>query len=260
MIPPVAIAAQPPSSASSRVPRAEAVARDLEIEILCDGLSPGKRLGTKDDIRQRFGVAVATINEAVRLLEMRGLIEARPGPGGGLFVANSSVRVAIRRSSPQATWGAARYADCLVVRTALEPIVCRDAAAHHDDEDLAAMRAHRRRDGAPLATDPRRTSRSTGPCTGGSPSCCRNAPLHSIYLTLLDFLEDGLDTADLRDFDGRADVDDPPRAGRRDRVRARRPRSRPRSTAHVGMPMDLRNPIAAATRRVAGRSRPSAAR
>src|SRR6478609_12186507 len=116
---PVTIAAQPPGSASSRVPRAEAVARDLEIEILCDGLSPGERLGTKDDIRQRFGVAVATINEAVRLLEMRGLIEARPGPGGGLFVATSSVRVAIRRNSPQATWGAARYADCLVVRNVL---------------------------------------------------------------------------------------------------------------------------------------------
>src|SRR6478609_2148437 len=122
----------------ARVSRAELVARELEREI-ADEREPGERLGTKEDLRKRFGVAVATINEAVRLLEMRGLIEARPGPGGGLFVATSSVRVAIRRSSPQATWGAARYADCLVVRTALEPIVCRDAAAHHDDEDLAAI-------------------------------------------------------------------------------------------------------------------------
>jgi len=65
-----------------RVSRAEAVARQLESEIL-GGLEPGVRIGTKEDLRVRFGVAVATVNEAVRLLEMRGLIEARPGPGGG---------------------------------------------------------------------------------------------------------------------------------------------------------------------------------
>jgi GntR family transcriptional regulator, transcriptional repressor for pyruvate dehydrogenase complex len=247
----VATAAQPPGPVSSRVPRAEAVARDLEIEILCDGLSPGERLGTKDDIRQRFGVAVATINEAVRLLEMRGLIEARPGPGGGLFVANSSVRVAMKRPGLQSTWGAARYADCLVIRNALEPVVCRDAAAHHEDEDLLAMRRivdeMDRHSDRPITyfalnwTLHRRIAK-----------LCRNAPLHSIYLTLLDFLEDGLETSDLRDFDGRADVDvhrelvSAIASGPGDRLEAA-------IVAHAGVSAIQR------TRRVAGRSRPSAA-
>jgi GntR family transcriptional regulator, transcriptional repressor for pyruvate dehydrogenase complex len=247
----VATAAQPPGPVSSRVPRAEAVARDLEIEILCDGLSPGERLGTKDDIRQRFGVAVATINEAVRLLEMRGLIEARPGPGGGLFVANSSVRVAMKRPGLQSTWGAARYADCLVIRNALEPVVCRDAAAHHEDEDLLAMRRivdeMDRHSDRPITyfalnwTLHRRIAK-----------LCRNAPLHSIYLTLLDFLEDGLETSDLRDFDGRADVDvhrelvSAIASGPGDRLEAA-------IVAHAGVSAIPR------TRRVAGRSRPSAA-
>src|SRR4051812_50210147 len=108
----VAMAVDPSSLLASRVPRAEAVARDLEAQILGGGLAPGERLGTKDDLRQRFGVAVATVNEAVRLLEMRGLIEARPGPRGGGFVANSSGRVPPQRTRPQATRGAARLADC----------------------------------------------------------------------------------------------------------------------------------------------------
>ena len=60
------------SPLSARVSRAELVARELEREI-AGGLAPGERLGTKDDLRQRFGVAVATVNEAVRLLETRGL-------------------------------------------------------------------------------------------------------------------------------------------------------------------------------------------
>src|SRR3954467_12376383 len=134
------MAAHPSSAPPPRVPRAEAVARDLEAEILGGRLAPGDRIGTKDDLRHRFGVAVATVNEAVRLLETRGLIEARPGPGGGVFVANSSARVAVKGSPMAAMWGAARLADCMAVRNALEPLVCRDAACHHTDDDLHALR------------------------------------------------------------------------------------------------------------------------
>ena len=248
----MAIAAQPPSSASSRVPRAEAVARDLEIEILCDGLSPGERLGTKDDIRQRFGVAVATINEAVRLLEMRGLIEARPGPGGGLFVATSSVRVAIRRNSPQATWGAARYADCLVVRTALEPMVCRDAAAHHDDEDIAAIGRIVDDDGTPLRPARAVLRAELGP----APADRQALPQRAAAQHLPD--APGLPR-------GRARRDRPARLRRARRRRAHRElvaaiasgpgdRLEAAIAAHAGISAIQR------TRRVAGRSRPSAAR
>src|SRR5207237_2073986 len=49
----------------ARVSRAELVARELEREIT-DERQPGERLGTKEDLRKRFGVAVATVNEAVR--------------------------------------------------------------------------------------------------------------------------------------------------------------------------------------------------
>ena len=70
------------SPLGARVSRAELVARELEREI-ADGLKAGERLGTKDDLRKRFRVAVATLNEALRLLEMRGLIEARPDPAVG---------------------------------------------------------------------------------------------------------------------------------------------------------------------------------
>src|SRR3954454_13706983 len=134
------MAAHPSSALASRVPRAEAVARHLEAGILGGRLAPRDRIGTKDGLRHRFGVAGATASEAVRLLETRGLIEARPGPGGGVFVANSSVRVALKRSGLEATWGAARFADCLAVRNGLELLVCRDAAANRTAEDVSALR------------------------------------------------------------------------------------------------------------------------
>jgi GntR family transcriptional repressor for pyruvate dehydrogenase complex len=201
----VSTAAHPHGLLAPRVPRAEAVARELEEQIL-GGLAPGDRVGTKEDLRQRFGVAVATINEAVRLLEMRGLIEARPGPGGGVFVANASVRAALNRSGLEATWGAARFADCMTVRNCLEPLVCRDAALHHDPEDIrdldaivAEMERH--------AADPDAYFELNWALHRRIARLCRNAPLHSIYLTLLDFIEDGMRATDLREFHPVNDVE-----------------------------------------------------
>src|SRR3954462_5856263 len=235
------MAVDPSGLLATRVPRAEAVARDLEAQILGGGLAPGERLGAKEDLRQRFGVGVATVNEAERLLEMRGLIEARPGPGGGVFVANSSVRVALKRSGLQARWGAARFAGCMAVRNGLEGLVCRDAATNRTAEDVAALREILAAMEACAATDadayfslnwalPRRIARG-----------CRNAPLHSIYLTLLDFLEDGLHPGDLREFDPDADV-----AIHRELVDAIDAGPGPRLEAavepHVGLPVELRNP------------------
>jgi DNA-binding FadR family transcriptional regulator len=200
----VATAADPSSALAARVPRAEAVARDLEAEILGGRLAPGERIGTKDDLRHRFGVAVATVNEAVRLLETRGMIEARPGPGGGVFVAASSVRAALRRGNLEAAWGPARVADCLAVRNGLEPLVCAQAARNRTAEDVRELRAlvaemERRSDDAiayfQLNWALHRRLAQLG----------RNAPLHSIYLTLLDVIEDGM--RELRRFDGPVDVD-----------------------------------------------------
>jgi GntR family transcriptional regulator, transcriptional repressor for pyruvate dehydrogenase complex len=202
----VATAADPSSALVSRVPRAEAVARSLEAEIHGGRLAPGDRIGTKDALRHRFGVAVATVNEAVRLLETRGLIEARPGPGGGVFVAASSVRAALRRGNLEATWGPARIDDCLVVRNGLEPLVCHQAARHRTPADVRELRAlvdemERRAD------DPSAYFKLNWALHRCVARLGRNAPLHSIYLTLLDFIEDGMAARDLRRFDRVVDVE-----------------------------------------------------
>src|SRR4051794_41973028 len=65
---------------SSRISLGEAIARELEQEITGGELSPGQRLGTKEELRSRFGVAPATINEAIRPLGMRGVLTTPPRP------------------------------------------------------------------------------------------------------------------------------------------------------------------------------------
>jgi DNA-binding FadR family transcriptional regulator len=176
---------------ASRVTRAEALARTLESEIVTASLSPGARIGTKHDLRQRFGVAVATINEAVRLMENRGLVVARPGPGGGVFVRSPSARASVGQLILGFNWGKATLGDCVEVRNALEPLICRHAARDHEDADIPALAEILDRMAASTA-DPRGHSTINWEFHRRLASICKNAPLQSIYLLVCDFLESGL--------------------------------------------------------------------
>jgi DNA-binding FadR family transcriptional regulator len=175
----------------SRVTRAEALARTLESEIVTATLSPGERIGTKGDLRQRFGVAVATINEAVRLMEMRGLVVARPGPRGGVFVTSPSARASHSQLILGFDWGKATLADCVEVRDALEPLICRHAARAHKDADIRVLgKIIDRMEGS--MDDPHRYFERNWEFHRRLASVCRNAPLKSIYLLIADFLQSGL--------------------------------------------------------------------
>jgi GntR family transcriptional regulator, transcriptional repressor for pyruvate dehydrogenase complex len=174
----------------ARVSRAEAIARELEGEIAGGTYQPGERLGTKRDLRERFGVAVATVNEAVRLLEIRGLIQARPGPGGGVFVTDASARSALNQLILGFKWQAASLGDCVEVLDALEPLVYREAARYRTEADLRALEEMLGR--MERSTDDTAYLRQTCALRRRIAKISHNAPLHSLYLTLIDFLENAI--------------------------------------------------------------------
>ena len=73
-------------------------------------------------------MARGTVIEAVRLLQDRGVITVRPGPGGGLFVAEPSSVVRLGRTLLTVEGDAAGVADAIAVREELEPLVTELAA------------------------------------------------------------------------------------------------------------------------------------
>jgi DNA-binding FadR family transcriptional regulator len=193
-----------------RVSRAAWLAQELEAGIRGDEREPGQRIATKQELRERYGVAAATINEAVRLLETRGVVEARPGPGGGIFVARQAVRSAVRFAHMHTVLGfpteSTTYRDCLVVRDALEPLICRDAARGCSSTDLARLRAvvalmARHMD------DPAAYFKCNWELHRRIAALTANTPLRSIYLTLTEGLESMLEHSDIDEFDGPSNVD-----------------------------------------------------
>lgn len=192
----------PQTPLAARTSRASLVAQELEREII-DDREVGERLGTKEDLRRRFGVAVATVNEAIRLLETRGLIEARPGPGGGVFVSQLGNRVALSHAvlgfnSPTTT-----YEECLEVRDALEPLIDRHAARYHRSADIRQLRKILEKMEGTI-DDPAAFFTANWDLHRRIAKLCRNVPLRSMYVTLIDFLQESVDHALVGDFDGDA--------------------------------------------------------
>ena len=109
---------------------------------LAAGAPPGTRLGTKEEVRARCDVSVGTFNEALRLLQARELITVRPGPGGGLFVADRPPVVRLGNSLLKLDTGQATVGDAIRIRDALDPLLIEDALWHASPADLAVLRGH----------------------------------------------------------------------------------------------------------------------
>lgn len=176
----------------TRVSRAEALARRLEAAVAGGELPPGRRLGTKDELKQRFGVAAGTLNEALRLLQIRGFVEARPGPGGGLFAAAPSATVRLSHLILGFREGGATAGDCLEVRNALEPLLVAEATRNRTEEDVRALREVLGQMADHIG-DPAGFLRFNWQLHRRMAQISQNVVLRGVYVTVLDFAEEQLD-------------------------------------------------------------------
>jgi DNA-binding FadR family transcriptional regulator len=115
-----------PSGAPAR--RSEMAAR--QIAAIVKGVGAGGRLGTKEQLRIRCGVSVGTLNEALRLLQARGLVTVRPGPGGGLFASDPAPMVRLGNLMLALDSDQSSVADAVRIRNALDALLIEDAVWH----------------------------------------------------------------------------------------------------------------------------------
>lgn len=172
------------------VSRAAVLADQIESAIVGGAIPAGSRLGTKEDLRRQYDVAYGTLNEALRILQQRGYVTSRTGPGGGLFASapNASLRLSqlILGFHEGGTLG-----DCAVVRQALEGPVALDAARSRTLADVRELEGILERMGA-ATEDPRRYLLENWQLHRRIAAACRNRVLGNLYRTLLDANESEL--------------------------------------------------------------------
>ena len=157
---------------------------------IADAASPGERLGSKQDLRLRCGGSVGTFNEAIRLVQARGLVTVRPGPGGGLFAAEQSPMVRLGNSVLALDDEQTSVADAVRIRDALDPLLIEDALWHASPADVELMRGHvARMSDAVDANDPNAFIRANWALHASIASLSPNAILRSLYTSLLALIE-----------------------------------------------------------------------
>jgi GntR family transcriptional repressor for pyruvate dehydrogenase complex len=125
-----------------KVPKAsDVLANELRERILTGEFAEGMGLPAERDLVTQTRMSRTTVREALRILEVQGLIRIKAGRTGGAFVQQpgeeamaSTVNLLIRGRQ-------IRLAALLETREAIEPFCAQLAATHRTDDDLAALDA-----------------------------------------------------------------------------------------------------------------------
>ena len=118
----------------------ELLARDILSDIEERALQPGAKLLPETAMLKRYGVGRASLREALRILEIYGIIKIKPGPGGGPVVDSVDSADFSRASSFYLNVLGATVGDLLEARAALEPFMARMAAERITPERAESMR------------------------------------------------------------------------------------------------------------------------
>jgi GntR family transcriptional repressor for pyruvate dehydrogenase complex len=116
------------------------LARDLANYISDNTIPDGTKLPTEVEMARTFGVGRTTLREALRLLEMRGVITIRVGRGGGPVVRQPQTTDLAEGLALVLQFQQATLADVVDARLLLEPAAARQAAMLVTPDLLAGLR------------------------------------------------------------------------------------------------------------------------
>jgi GntR family transcriptional repressor for pyruvate dehydrogenase complex len=122
---------EPPRSSIERGTKiSERVASAIVDHIVASGLRPGDRLPNEGAMVESFGVGRGSLREALRILEVHGLISLRSGPGGGPIVIAVGPRAVSRTFSLYLHLSGSTMGELIETRLMIEPMVARLAARY----------------------------------------------------------------------------------------------------------------------------------
>ena len=113
---------------------AEALAQEIVHEIVSRKLPPGTLLSSEAQMLEDYGVGRGSLREALRILEVHGLITMKPGRNGGPMVIEVGSRDYGRMSTLFFHLGGMTFGQLVEARLVLEPMMARLAAVRRAQE------------------------------------------------------------------------------------------------------------------------------
>ncbi len=119
---------------------AELVLRELRRQIASGEIAEDGNLPTEGELVARFGVSRTPVREAIRVLEMEGLVRSNQGARRGARVQPPSARIAARHTGLLLRRRQATLADVYQARLAIEPYAARLLAERPTPEAIARLK------------------------------------------------------------------------------------------------------------------------
>ncbi|WP_170984627.1 FadR/GntR family transcriptional regulator [Rhodoligotrophos defluvii] len=124
----------------TRAKRSDLIAEELLRWVLLTGKAPGDRLPQEKELMEIFGGSRGTLREALKSLEVQGLVEIVTGPNGGARLTRVPEDRAMQLLTPYFYFKGLNAEAIYEARLVLEPVMVRAAIDHLTESDFAAMR------------------------------------------------------------------------------------------------------------------------
>lgn len=134
---------------------AETLAKKILKQICDDGMAVGSQLPSEVQMQADYGVGRGSLREALRILEVHGIIKLKAGIGGGPIVVGSTTQDFGRMSTVFFQAGGMTIREIIDARLILEPMLARLAAQRREAalvEDLLGAQTSTENDELYLST------------------------------------------------------------------------------------------------------------
>ncbi|WP_235490224.1 MULTISPECIES: FCD domain-containing protein [unclassified Achromobacter] len=119
--------------------RSDLVAEEIKRLITAKNLRPGDRLPRESELQSMFSVSKSTMREALKSLEVQGLVKVSTGPGGGGRVVEVPLHRTFQLMQNYLFFKEVSIEDIYQVRKLLEPELAASAVPHLTEAQFAAL-------------------------------------------------------------------------------------------------------------------------
>jgi len=117
----------------------QVIAEQIKESIFAGDLKPGEKLPTERDLAKVFNVSRVTLRSALLKLEKSGLLDIRPGAGGGFFIRELDATNLNESFNDMLRAGKTTISEVSEARMIIEPQIVQLAAERATAKDIARL-------------------------------------------------------------------------------------------------------------------------